>query len=207
LLVLDNLETFSKEERRRIYDLLEILPSGCRAIVTSRRRDETAARTLRLNKLNVDAALQLLAELSEHTPAISKLTDRELQQLYAESGGNPLLLTWTATQLGLSQGRCRTVDEAVQRLHEAHRLQKINEDNDPLAFIYGDLLDTFTDDETAVLAALAFFAEPAHLDWLLPLANLSETATLTALDDLCNRALLFEDEANGTWFLPRRLSD
>ncbi len=202
LLVLDNLETFNKEERRRIYDLLEILPSGCRAIVTSRRRDETAARTLRLDKLDVDAALQLLKELGEHTPAITKLTDNERLQLYSETGGNPLLLTWTATQLGRSQGRCRTVDEAVQRLQEAHRLQKINEHNDPLAFVYGDLLDTFTDDETAVLAALAYFTEPARLDWLLPLANLSETAALTALDDLRDRALLLEDEANDTWFLP-----
>jgi tetratricopeptide (TPR) repeat protein len=202
LLVLDNLETFNKEERRRIYDLLEILPSGCRAIVTSRRRDETAARTLRLDKLDVDAALQLLTELGEHTPAIAKLTDSECRQLYSETGGNPLLLTWTAAQLGRSQGRCRTVEAAVQRLQEAHRLQKINEQNDPLAFVYGDLLDSFTVNETAVLAALAYFTEPARLNWLLPLAKLSETAALTALDDLRDRALLLEDEANSTWFLP-----
>lgn len=202
LLVLDNLETFNKEERRRIYDLLEVLPSGCRAIVTSRRRDETAARTLRLDKLDADAALQLLQELGERTSAIAQLTDSERQQLYSETGGNPLLLTWTATQLGRSQGRCRTVAEAVQRLQEAHRLHKINEQNDPLEFVFGDLLDTFTDDETAVLAALAYFTEPARLDWLLPLANLSETAALTALDDLRNRALLLEDETDGTWLLP-----
>lgn len=202
LLVLDNLETFSKEERRRIYDLLEVLPSGCRAIVTSRRRDETAARTLRLDKLDADAALQLLQELGEGTPAIAHLTDSERRQLYSETGGNPLLLTWTATQLGRSQGRCRSVAEAVQRLQEAHRLQKINEQNDPLEFVFGDLLDTFTADETAVLAALAYFTEPARLDWLLPLANMSETAALTALDDLRDRALLLEDETDGTWLLP-----
>lgn len=202
LLVLDNLESFTREERRRIYDLLEILPSGCRAIVTSRRRDETAARTLRLDRLDINAARQLLAALGENCPAIAALTPDEQQRLYGETGGNPLLLTWTATQLGRAQGRCRTVDEAVQRLKEAHRLQKINENNDPLEFVFGDLLDTFTADETAMLAALAYFTEPAQLNWLLPLAELSETAALTALDDLRDRALLIEDEKNATWFLP-----
>ncbi|MGH8551932.1 MAG: metallophosphoesterase, partial [Methylococcales bacterium] len=39
LLVLDNLESFNRDERRRVYELLEVLPSGCRAIVTSRRHD------------------------------------------------------------------------------------------------------------------------------------------------------------------------
>ena len=202
LLVLDNLESFTREERRRIYDLLEILPTTCRAIVTSRRRDETAARTLRLDKLDFDAAKQLLSALGEHSPSIAKLSDEEQQRLYAETGGNPLLLTWTAGQLGRTKSRCRTVDEAVERLREAHRLNQLNDKNDPLEFIFGDLLDTFTEDETAVLAALAHFTEPARLAWLLPLAELSETAALTALDDLRDRALLIEDETRGTWFLP-----
>jgi tetratricopeptide (TPR) repeat protein len=202
LLVLDNLESFSREERRRLYDLLESLPSTCKAIVTTRRRDDTAARSLRLDKLDFDAAKQLLADLGTRWQPLTQLTEAELQTLYAETGGNPLLLTWTAGQLGRNQGRCRTVADAVARLQEAHRLQKMNEKNDPLAFILGDLLDTFTDHETQVLAALAHFTEPARWSWLLPLAELSETAALTALDDLRDRALLIEDESNGTWLLP-----
>lgn len=202
LLVLDNLESFSREERRRIYDLLEILPAGCRAIVTSRRRDETAARTLRLDKLDFAAAQELLASLGKNSPAIAQLTEAEQRQFYAETGGNPSLLTWSAAQLGRARGRCRTVTEAVQRLHEAHRQHKIDEHNDPLEFVFGDLLDTFSADETAVLAALAYFPEPARLPWLLPLAEISESAALTALDDLRDRALLIEDEASVTWFLP-----
>ena len=202
LLVLDNLESFSREERRRIYDLLERLPSTCKAIVTTRRRDDTAARTLRLDKLDFDAAKQLLADLGKRWEPLTQLTEEELQTLYAETGGNPLLLTWTAGQLGRNQGRCRTVEDAVARLQEAHKRQKLDEKNDPLEFIFGDLLDTFTEDETKVLAALAYFTEPARLAWLLPLAELSEIAALTALDDLRDRALLIEDETRGTWLLP-----
>ncbi|MFI3185241.1 MAG: metallophosphoesterase, partial [Methylococcaceae bacterium] len=139
LLVLDNLEAFSGAERRRIYDLLETLPATCRAIVTSRRRDETSARTIRLDKLDFVAAQQLLAELSERNPFMPTLTEDDQQLLYAQTGGNPLLLTWTAGQLGRLQGRCRTVDEAIERLIEAHE-----KNNDPLEFVFGDLLDTFT---------------------------------------------------------------
>jgi len=202
LLVLDNLESLSKEERRRVYDWLDFLPAPCKAIVTSRRRDQTSAHVLRLDKLDFEASQHLLAALAERWPPIAKLTEDEQQRLYAETGGNPLLLTWTAGQLGRSESRCRTVEQALERLRVAHARQARDDTNDPLEFIFGDLLDTFTVHETAVLAALAHFSEPARLDWLLPLAELSQTAALTALDDLHNRALLLEDEANETWLLP-----
>ncbi|MFI3136214.1 MAG: metallophosphoesterase, partial [Methylococcaceae bacterium] len=139
LLVLDNLEALSSEERRRLYDLLERLPATCRAIVTTRRRDETTARVIRLDKLNFAEAKQLLAALRERNTFLPELTEDDQQLLYAQTGGNPLLLTWTAGQLGRLQGRCRTVDEAIERLIEAHE-----KNNDPLEFVFGDLLDTFT---------------------------------------------------------------
>jgi tetratricopeptide (TPR) repeat protein len=204
LLVLDNLESFSAEERRRVVELLDNLPSACRAIVTSRRRTDgsTAAHNLRLDKLERDAADELLAELGQRWDPVARLTQEERDRLYAETGGNPLLLTWVAGQLGRTTGRCRTVAEAVERLREAHRLQKLNEKNDPLDFVFGDLVETFTADETAVLAALVHFNQPAHLEWLLPLAELSPTAAETALDGLRDRALLVEDDHAGTWLLP-----
>jgi tetratricopeptide (TPR) repeat protein len=202
LLVLDNLESFNPQERRRIYDLLEVLPTGCRAIVTSRRSENTAARSIRLDKLDFAATQELLAELGQRMPEVKKITPEEQQTLYAETGGNPLLLAWVAAQLGLPQGRCRTVPDAVERLRTAHLQQQKNQKNDPLEFVFGDLLDTFTANETALLAALVHFTVPTKLAWLLPLANLSQTAAETALDDLRNRALLIEDEANESWVLP-----
>jgi tetratricopeptide (TPR) repeat protein len=205
LLVLDNLETFSPEERRRVVELLDNLPTGCRAIVTSRRRTDgsTAAHNLRLDKLERDAADELLAELGRRWEPVARLTPDERDRLYAETGGNPLLLTWVAGQLGRTTGRCHTMAEAVGRLQEAHRLQKVNEKNDPLDFVFGDLVETFTADETAVLAALVHFTQPASIEWLLPLAELSRKAAETALDGLRDRALLVEDDQAGTWLLPQ----
>lgn len=204
LLVLDNLESFNTGERRRIFELLDKLPTGCRAIGTSRRRAGAshAGRAMSLDKLGRDAAEELLAELGSKWPPVARLTHEETDRLYAETGGNPLLLTWTAGQLGRTTGRCRTVEEAVARLQAAHEQQQQNEKNDPLDFVFGDLVETFSADETAALAALAHFTQPAKKSWLAPLAGLSEKAMETALDGLRDRSLLVEDEVSDTWLLP-----
>jgi tetratricopeptide (TPR) repeat protein len=204
LLVLDNLETFSAKERRRVFELLGNLPASCRGLVTSRRRTDgsTAAHYLRLDKLEREAADELLAELGRRWDPVARLSQDERDRLYTKTGGNPLLLTWTAGQLGRTTGRCRTVAEAIERLQEAHRLEKVDEKNDPLDFVFGDLVETFTVEETAVLAALVHFTQPAPLEWLLPLTGLSPKATEDALDGLRDRALLVEDDQAATWLLP-----
>jgi tetratricopeptide (TPR) repeat protein len=204
LLVLDNLESFSAEERRRLFELLGNLPVGCRAIVTSRRRTDgsSAAHPIRLDKLEREAADELLAELGQRCPPITRLSPNERDGLYAETGGNPLLLTWTASQLGRTTGRCHTIAEAIERLQEAHRLEKLSQRNDPLEFIFGDLIETFTPNETKVLTALVHFTLPARVAWLLPLTKLGSKAAETALDGLRDRALLVEDDVAGTWWLP-----
>jgi hypothetical protein len=65
LLVIDNLETFSESERRRLYQFLARLPQNVKAIVTSRRRTDIDARIIRLARLDKPAALDLLAELAQ----------------------------------------------------------------------------------------------------------------------------------------------
>jgi len=203
LLVLDNLETFSAEERRRVFDLLVNLPAACRAIVTSRRPGGSATgHNLSLDKLEREAADELLTELGMRWAPVARLTGAERDQLYSETGGNPLLLTWVAGQLGRMTGRCRTLTEAVERLQEAHRLQKLDEKNDPLDFIFGDLVETFTVNETEVLASLVHFTQPAPVNWLVPLIGLSRKAAETVLDGLRDRALLVEDDQAATWLLP-----
>jgi len=112
------------------------------------------------------------------------------------TGGNPLLLRWTIGQLGRSASQCRTVAEACTYLQNAPP------DNDPLEYIFGDLLDTFAPSETAVLAALTHFAEPAPVKWIADLASLAERQAVTALDDLTDRALLVADPDGKSFYLP-----
>ncbi|MCA1853514.1 MAG: hypothetical protein LC647_14305, partial [Beggiatoa sp.] len=110
--------------------------------------------------------------------------------------GNPLLITWVVKQLGRADSQCRTLTEASAFLRQAPP------GNDPLEYVFGDLLDTFTVSETEVLAALAHFTQPATVPWIADLAQMSERQAQTALEDLHDRALLISDPEARTFLVP-----
>ncbi len=186
LLIFDNLESLSSEHRDQLFAFVGRLPHGCKAIVTSRRRTDVDARIIRLEKLDKKAALDPLTELALDRPLLAKATEQDRLYLYEETGGNPLLLRWIAGQLG--KGRCRTVNSALEFIRSAPA------GNDPLEFIFGDLLETFTETETKVLAALAHFTSKVEVKFIAELAEVSNGAAQTALGDLANRALVIPDE-------------
>ncbi|XCN71463.1 MAG: tetratricopeptide repeat protein [Candidatus Electrothrix aestuarii] len=197
LLVIDNVETFPEGERVRLYQFLSRLPGGCKAVVTSRRRADIDARVIRLDRLERQDALDLLAALAEDNRHLQQATVKEREMLYGVTNGNPLLLRWTVGQLGRPGSRCRTVADACAFLENAPK------GNDPLEYVFGDLLDTFTPTETAVLAALAHFSHPAPVDQVAAVAGIAEQAARTALEDLNDRALLVGDEENEHFLLPK----
>ena len=196
LIIIDNVETFVEAERVRLYQFLSRLPTSCKAIVTSRRRSDIDARSIRLDRLHQAEAFELLAELAQKNRRLARITDEERQRLYEETHGNPLLLIWVTGQLGRPGSQCRTVADACAYLRAAPP------ENDPLEYIFGDLLDTFTASETAVLAALTHFTLPAKVKWLAELAGLTQAAASTALEDLADRAILVSDEQMETFLLP-----
>jgi len=185
LLVLDNLETLPEGDRDRLFAFLNRLPRGCSAIVTSRRRADASAVAVRLDKLDWPAARDLITELAKNNDHLRRAGGAEQRALYDETGGNPLLIRWVAGQLGL--GRCRTIDAALGFLRSAPA------GNNPLEFIFGDLLDTFTANETRVLAALTHFTSAMEVKFIAELADLNEAAAQGALGDLSSRALVLPD--------------
>lgn len=197
LIVIDNVETFAEPERVRLYQFLTRLPASCKAIVTSRRRTDVDARIIRLDRLALKDALDLLAELAKNNRHLrEKSTEKERQELYEITNGNPLLIKWVVGQLGRAGSHCRTIPEACEFLKAAPK------DNDPLEYIFGDLLDTFIESETQVLAALVHFTLPAKIKWIADVAGLAEPAAQTALEDLSDRALIVADDALETFYLP-----
>jgi len=196
LIIIDNLETLEDDERERLFRFLDRLPRSCKAIVTSRRRTDVAAKTLRLDRLTLEAAKALIAKLAERYPLLAQASDVERQQLYETAGGNPLLIEWLVGQLGRKGSQCRTIPQACDFLRATPP------DNDPLEYIFGDLVDTFTESETAVLSVLTHFTLPAQTKWIAELANLVLPATQTALEDLTNRALLISDAQVEAYGLP-----
>lgn len=196
LIIFDNLETLPEEERTRLFQFLSRLPEGNKAIVTSRRRTDVDARIVRLDRLARDEALQLIAELAAKTPRLARASQKECEDLYEITQGNPLFIRWIAGQLGREGSQCRTIAEACAFIDKAPK------GNDPLEYIFGDLLETFTTDETKVLAALTYFSLPAKPKWIADMTTLRERAAETALEDLTDRSILTSDLSAQTYFLP-----
>lgn len=199
LLILDNLESLPKDQQNRLFEFLSQLPPSCKAIATSRRRSDVDARIVRLGKLDQDAALALIAELAVDRPLLAKAADADRVHLYEETGGNPLLLRWIAGQLG--RGRCRTLASALELCRNAA------DENDPLEFIFGDLLETFTEAETKALVALSYFTQLVAVKHIAEIAGITNVAAQTALDDLANRALVLPDEENERFALVPMVAD
>ena len=185
LLVLDNLETLPRIDRDQLFAFLNRLPRGCSAIVTSRRRADASAIAVRLDKLDWYAVEELLTELAKENDRLQQAGAAERRSLYDETGGNPLLIRWIAGQLGL--GRCPDLPSAVDFLRSAPP------GNDPLEFIFGDLLEAFSANETKVIAALTYFLTPIATKFVAELANINDAAAQGALTDLSTRALVVPD--------------
>jgi NB-ARC domain len=123
LLILDNLEGLIKDDRDFVFTFVKKLPTGCKAILTSRRRIGSAAEELVVGKLDEAAALATLAKLAEGNPALAATSEAERLDLYRETGGKSLLLRWTAGQIG--RGSCVTLTDAIRFLHESVRSVKL----------------------------------------------------------------------------------
>jgi tetratricopeptide (TPR) repeat protein len=199
LLVLDNLESLTRGDRDQLFTFVKRLPQGCKAILTSRHRIGSGSDLVILERLDQAAALATLADLARHNPLLARTTEAERVALYEQTGGNPLLLRWTAGQLG--RGSCRTLADALRFLRSCPP------DNDPLEFIFGDLAREFTAEETAVLVALSHFTLPAKVAHLAELAGPDQQPIDTAVRTLANRSLVVPDQEEAAFALVPMVAD
>lgn len=199
LLILDGLESLPRPDRERLFTFVKRLPQGCKAILTSRRRIGSGSEELILDRLEPGAALETLADLARRNPLLAKTNKAERLALYEQTNGNPLLLRWVAGQLG--RGNYRTFKDALQLLRSSA------EDNDPLEFIFGDLLHEFTEVETKVLCAGTFFVMPARVEHIAAVAGCDERSSETALHSLANRSLVVPDSDETAFALTPIVAD
>jgi tetratricopeptide (TPR) repeat protein len=199
LLILDNLESLLKRERDIVFTFVKKLPPGCKAILTSRGRIGSGAEELILEKLSEEAALATLAKLAESNSALAQTSEAERLTLYRETGGKPLLLRWTAGQIG--RGSCVTFTDAI------HYLRSCPEGNDPLEFIFGDLVEDFSEAETRTLCALTYFTLPAKIEHITTIAERENAETEHALKSLINRSLVVPSEELKTFTLVPLVAD
>ncbi len=199
LLILDNLESLPKPDRDRLFTFVKRLPQGCKAILTSREPFGNVGDGFKLAPLSQDAALAMIAELAEHSKQLAKTSDAERIALYEQANGNPLLLRWVAGQVG--RGSHRSITDALAFLRSCPP------DNDPLEFVFGELLNEFTEDETKVLCALSHFTLPAKVEHITAVADCDAETAEPALRSLANRSLVVPDTEETAFALVPMVAD
>lgn len=186
LLILDDFDSLPRNDRDRCLSFLSGLPASCSAIVTGRRsRVDVQAVTLRLDRLIEKDALDLLDKLAGQYPLLRAADHDQRSRLYQETAGNPLLMRWVAGQLG--RGGCRTVGAALRFLNEAPA------NNDPLEYMFSEVLQSSPELELQLLALLSHFPNEMALELIVRLMRAREDVVEMALTALASRALLVPD--------------
>lgn len=199
LLILDNLESLPKPNRDKLFTFVKRLPQGCKAILTSREPFGNVGDGFRLEQLSRVAALAMIAGLAEHSKQLARSGEAERIALYEQTNGNPLLLRWVAGQVG--RGSRRTLTDALAFLRSCPS------ENDPLEFVFGDLVNEFTDEETKVLCALTYFGLPAKVEHVAPVVGCDDNTVETALRTLVNCSLIVPNTEETTFVLVPMVAD
>ena len=185
LLIWDNLETLTAEERNQIAEFLRKLPTPNKAIVTSRYRTGESAVTIRLGKLSFAEAANLIAEVGRKQPRVAQelrqVGATEQRALYDATGGNPLALSWT---LGLIAQKSYSFGTALGRLRDAGK------SSDLYGFLFADALQELMGTDLALLSALSAFLTPATIAALADITKQSLTEVSMGLERLVMLSLV-----------------
>jgi tetratricopeptide (TPR) repeat protein len=199
VIIFDNLENMDDREASKLYQFLSLLPEGNKALVTSRRRSDVDVRTIRLNRMNPNEVKELIAELAKNNSLLKNATVEEQTFLTLHTGGNPLLIKWVAGQLGREGSNLRTVKDAIDFMQQA------SQNNDPLEFIFGDLIVTLSRPEKLVLASLTHLgaATPESAKWISHMCDGLHKSTIDYIfDELGSRSILNSDTKSLVYYLP-----
>ena len=188
LLVLDNLESLSKDEQSQLFEFLNVLPNDCKAILTSREFFGNKVHALKLLELDQPHAMELLKEIAKHNRPFAKSSEVERVALYKQTNGNPLLLRWVAGQVGT--GHCTSLADALEHLRSCP------EGNNALEFVFGHLLTTLAPADIKILAALSFPSQPIPIKAIAEISGVATDYVRKHLKVLTNRSLVvpYEDE-------------
>lgn len=179
LLIIDNLETIDDE---RVNAFIRELPTPTKCIVTTRHRINIAD-PIRLSAMPREDALSLIAQ--ECTKKGVKLTDEEADLLYRRTGGLPLAVVWSVSQMGYGYG----VKSVL------HRLGDVKEDVS--RFCFEEAVNRIKDKPAYVLlVCLSIFDYTKDRKTLGQIANLSELDRDEGLVELERLSLINKEGHN-----------
>ncbi|PAW77867.1 MAG: hypothetical protein B9S32_09715 [Verrucomicrobia bacterium Tous-C9LFEB] len=195
LLFVDNLETVDDP---RIIRLLDDLPIGVRALVTSRRDTvRFAVFPIPLEWLKEDEGVLFIKSLG-HLPGLGfllDLPDIECEIIRKACDGLPLAIRWAVA-------RAKSASEAIKIAEAITNSGKLGEEL--LEFSFRRVFDSLTRDEKALLQVLSLFHQPQPSEVFYVGSGISQLKMQDTLSALIKDALVqryFDEERNDYTYL------
>lgn len=195
LLFVDNLETV---DDARIIKLLDDLPIGVRALVTSRRDTvRVAVFPIQLEWLKEAEGRAFIKSLG-HMPGLgflSDLPDAECETIRKACDGLPLAIRWAVA-------RAKNASEAIKIAKAITDSGKMGEEL--LEFSFRRVFDSLSKDERALLQVLSLFQQPQPSEVVYVGSGISQLRTQDTLNALIKDALVqryFDEERNDYTYL------
>ncbi len=195
LLFVDNLETVDDP---RIIQLLDDLPVGVRALVTSRRDTvRVAVFPIPLEWLREEEGRLFIKSLG-HLPGLGflhDLPDAECETIRKACDGLPLAIRWAVA-------RAKNGSEAIKVAGAITNSGKVGEEL--LEFSFRRVFDALTKDERSLLQVLSLFQQPQPSEVLYVGSGISQLKTQDTLSALIKDALVqryFDEERNDYTYL------
>lgn len=171
LLIIDNLETVDDE---RVMSFIRELPAPTKVIVTTRHRLDVAY-PIRVTGLSEDEALELIADEARLKGVT--LSKEQAKQLFNRTGGVPLAIVWSVSQMGFGYA----VESTLIRLGQPT--------SDIARFCFEGAVERIRDHSSfKLLLALSLFTPDASreaLGYITDLAVLDRDDGLVELEKLC----------------------
>jgi len=199
LIILDNLESLPEADIQDLRTFVENLPRDCKVLLTSRTSLGLTSERLPLPRLDVASALECLADLAIRNDRLAESSEADRIKLYAQTQGNPLLLRWVAGQVG--QEDRTTLNDALAFLRTCPP------DNDPLDYIFGDVLRSLSEAHVLVLAVLTYPDQPILVDAIAEISGVAVDDTRRVLKILANRSLVVPDKQQNSYALVPMVAD
>ena len=151
---------------------------------------------MRLDRLARDEALQLIAELAAKYPRLARASEKEREDLYEITQGNPLFIRWIAGSWG---GQARSAAPSPMPAPSLIKPPKaMTRSNTSSATCWRPSPPT----RRKSSPRSTYFTLPAKLKWIADMTALPARAAETALEDLTDRSILTSDLSAQTYFLP-----
>jgi tetratricopeptide (TPR) repeat protein/Cdc6-like AAA superfamily ATPase len=172
LIVIDNMETLTKDAHKGVFDFLRDLPGPSKALLTSRERHYVGESIVSLPGMEEDEAIKFM-RIEAEARRLRSLSEEELQYIHHETSGIPLAMRHA---LGRMELYGYSAEEAIKPEVEPDKL---------LDYMFDSTYHMKLDDtEKRILHVVPIFIEPASAEAIRVASSLGETQLTVCLGKL-----------------------